>query len=284
MKIIILSTLGALILIGVGIYLVFHLSDRIKVEDKTFFRLEDRWFYGFLGYTSVTVTIFLILVLQTSLTRQTQTLESTQERFQQELSTFRDRLGDQTDRLLSQINEKAELTGSEVEVRGNLSNEREQHRRTKEELETAREDLRLTRDDLNWETMAHRAYLDSLNTQKALRASTQNRLDRERQQHTKTQESLRKTRQDLNKANERLNVQNRQVKDLKDNLKRAQENAKKAQQVADAAAKRLLQKADEHQQGLMLLQATADSLFRKSYRRPRVPEPKPEPKPKPEKN
>jgi chromosome segregation ATPase len=276
MKIVILSTLGALILIGVGVYLVFHLSDRIKVENKTFFRLEDRWFYGFLGYTSVIATIFIVLVLQTSLTRQEQTLESTQERFQEELSAFRDRLGNQTDRLMSQINEKAALTGSEVEVRGNLANEREQHRHTKGELEVAREELRISADDLNWETMAHRAYLDSLNTKKAVHASTQNRLDRETQQHTKTQETLRNTRRDLNKANERLNVQNRQVKDLKDSLKRAQENAKKAQQIADAAAKRLLQKADEHQQGLILLQATADSLFKKSYKHPRVPEPVPQ--------
>ena len=271
MKIIILSTLSAMILIGVGVYLVFHFSDRIKIENKTFFRLEDRWFYGFLGYTSMTVTIFMILVLQTSLPRQEQTLAVTQDHFQQELTVFREKLSDQTDKLMSQINEKAELTGSEVEVRGKLANEIDQHQRTQQELETTKEQLRLTQDDLNWETMAHRAYLDSLNTEKSLHASTQSRLKRETDQHSKNRDELRKTRQSLNKANERLDVQTKQVKDLKSDLKNAQNNAKKALDNAQLAAKRLLQKSDEQQQALITVQATLDSLFLKEFKRFRMP-------------
>ncbi len=267
MKILILSTLGALILLGVGVYIVFYISERDKIEGKSFFRLENRWLYGFLGYTSVIVITFLVLILQTSLTRQEQTLENTQARFQQELTAFRERLGDQTDRLMSQINEKAELTGSEVEVRGKLSNEIAQHQRTEKELASAREQLRFTQSDLNRETLAHRAYLDSLNTERSLHASTQNRLRREEEQHAKSRETLRNTQQKLDRANERLNVQKRQITELRNDLKHAQDNANSARQMAS----RLLQQSGDHQRALLILQATVDSLFLKEFKRPRVP-------------
>ncbi len=266
MKILILSTLGALILLGVGVYIVFYISERDKIEGKSFFRLENRWLYGFLGYASVIVITFLILILQTSLTRQEQTLENTQARFQQELTAFRERLGDQTDRLMSQINEKAELTGSEVEVRGKLSNEIAHHHRTRKELAAAREQLRLTQSDLNRETLAHRAYLDSLNTEKSLHASTQNRLRREEAQHAKNRETLRNTQQKLDRANERLNVQKRQITELRNDLKHAQDNVNSAHQTAS----RLLQQSSDHQRALTILQATVDSLFLKEFKRPRV--------------
>ncbi len=269
MKIIILSTLGALILIGVGVYIVFHVSERVKTEDKSFFRIEARWLYGFLGYASVTVTIFLILVLQTSLTRQGQTLENTQARFQQELAAFRTRLGEQTDRLMSQINEKAVLTGSEVEVRGKLSNEIAHHRRTRQERDSTREALRLTQGELKRETQARLAYRDSLHTERSLRASTQKQLADEKKQHAKSREILRNTRQNLDRANERLDTQNRQLATLRNDFKRAQDNAKNALQIAETA-KRLARRADNHQQTLMTLQATVDSLFKKEFKRPRV--------------
>ena len=89
MKILILSILGALILLGVGVYIVFYVSERDKIEGKSFFRLENRWLYGFLGYASAIIITFLVLILQTSLTRQEKTLENTQARFQQELTAFR---------------------------------------------------------------------------------------------------------------------------------------------------------------------------------------------------
>ena len=267
MKIIILSTLGTLILLGVGLYIVLQVSERVKSEDKSFFRLESHWLYGFLGYASVIVITFLILILQTSLTRQEQTLENTQARFQQELTAFRERLGEQTDRLLSQINEKAILTGSEVEIRGKLSNEIAHHQRTRKERDAAREQLRLTQSDLNRETLAHRAYLDSLNTERSLHASTQNRLKREEAQHAKNRETLRNTQQKLDRANERLNVQNRQIEALRSDLKRAQDNADNARQIAS----RLLQQSGDHQRALLILQATVDSLFLKEFKRPRVP-------------
>ena len=267
MKILILSTLGALILLGVGVYIVFQLSERDKIEGKSFFRLESRWLYGFLGYASVIVITFLVLILQTSLTRQEQTLENTQARFQQELTAFRERLGEQTDRLMSQINEKAILTGSEVEVRGKLSNEIAHHQRTRTELAATREQLRLTKSDLDRETLAHRAYLDSLNTEKSLHASTQNRLEREEAQHAKSRETLRNTRQKLDRANERIDVQKRQITVLRSDLQRAQDNANSAQQTAS----RLLQQSDNQQRALITLQATVDSLFLKEFKRPRVP-------------
>ncbi len=267
MKILIISTLGALILLGAGVYIVFQLSERDQIEGKSFFRLESRWLYGFLSYASVIVITFLVLILQTSLTRQEQTLENTQARFQQELTAFRERLGDQTDRLMSQINEKAILTGSEVEVRGKLSNEIAHHQRTRTELAATREQLRLTQSDLNREILAHHAYLDSLNTEKSLHASTQNRLKREETQHAKSRETLRTTRQQLDRANERLNVQNRQIKALRSDLKNAQDNANNARQMTS----RLLQQSGDHQRALITLQATVDSLFLKEFKRPRVP-------------
>ena len=176
MKIIILSTIGALILLGVGVYIVFQVSERVQTEDKSFFRIEARWLYGFLVYASVTVTIFLILVLQTSLTRQTRTLENTQARFQRELTAFRTRLGDQTDRLMSQIDEKAELTGSEIEMRGKLSNEIAHHQRTRQERDATRADLQTTQGELKRETRAHYAYRDSLNTERSLHATVRKQL------------------------------------------------------------------------------------------------------------
>lgn len=270
MKIIILATLGALVLLAVGIYIVWNFSERIKIENRTYFRLEGRWLYGFLGYASVIVTIFLILVLQTSLTQQEKILINTQTRFQDEMSAFRNKLGEQTDKLYNQLNEKAELTGSEIEVRGKLKNEIDHHKRTQEELQ-------ITKDMLN-KTQAlfqstYRAYTDSLNTERTLHAATQNRLDRETRVHADTRSDLNKNRQNLAKAEERLSLQDRQLKDLNKLLDDAQANAKRAQQIADQAAKRLLQKADEHQQDIMLLQATTDTLFKKIMKHPRVPEP-----------
>lgn len=269
MKIIILSTIGALILIGVGVYIVFQVSERVKMDDKSLFRIEARWLYGFLAYASVTVTIFLILVLQTSLTRQEQTLENTQARFQQELTAFRTRLGDQTDRLMSQINEKAELTGSEVEMRGKLSDEIAHHRRTRQERDAARAELRTTQGELEREVQARHAYRDSLNTERSLHAAAQQQLADEKKQHAKNRDTLRDTRRSLDRANERLETQNRQLAALRNDFKRAQDNAKNALQIAETA-KRLLRQSNAQQRALTTLQATADSLFLKEFKRPRV--------------
>ncbi|MFT5366551.1 MAG: hypothetical protein ACI8V2_001498 [Candidatus Latescibacterota bacterium] len=272
MKIIILATLSALILLGVGVYIIWNFSERIKIEKRTYFRLEDRWFYGFLGYTSLTVTIFLILVLQTSLTQQEKILFNTQTRFQDEMSAFRDRLSEQTDKLYSQLNEKAELTGSEIEVRGKLRNEMDLHRRTQE-------DLHLTKNLLNQAQIlfqsTYRSYVDSLNTERALHKSTKDRLDHEARAHTDTRNAHDKTQRNLSKAEQRLSSQDSQLKDLNKLLNRAQASAKNAQEIANQAAKRLLQKADEHQQSLMLIQATADTIFQKVMKHARVPGPEP---------
>ena len=268
MKILILSTLGALILLGVGVYIVFYISERDKIEGKSFFRLENRWLYGFLAYASVIVITFLVLILQTSLTRQEQTLENTQARFQQELTAFRERLGDQTDRLMSQINEKAELTGSEVEVRGKLSNEIAQHQRTRKELDATHEQLRLTQSDLNRETLAHRAYLDSLNTERSLHASTQNRLKREEAQHDQKP-------RDIAKHPTKTRPRQRTTKRTKSpdyrTEKRSQTRAGQRRHSARQIASRLLQQSGDQQRALMILQATVDSLFLKEFKRPRVP-------------
>ena len=141
------------------------------------------------------------------------------------------------------------------------------HQRTRKERDAAREQLRLTQSDLNRETLAHRACLDSLNTERSLHASTQNRLRREEAQNAKNRETLRNTQQKLDRANEQLNVQNRQIKALRSDLKRAQDNADNARQTAS----RLLQQSDDHQRALLILQATVDSLFLKEFKRPRVP-------------
>ena len=270
MKIIILSTIGALILLGVGVYIVFQVSERIQAEDKSFFRIEARWLYGFLVYASVTVTIFLILVLQTSLTRQTRTLENTQARFQRELTAFRTRLGDQTDRLMSQIDEKAELTGSEIEMRGKLSNEIAHHQRTRQERDATRADLKTTQGELKRETRAHYAYRDSLNTERSLHATVRKQLADEQNQHAKNRDILRNTRQNLDRANERLDTQNRQLATLRNDFKRAQDTADNALKIAETA-KRLLRQSNAQQRALTTLQATADSLFLKEFKRPREP-------------
>ena len=274
MKIIILATLGATVLLGVGVYIIWNFSERIKIEKRTYFRLEDRWFYGFLGYTSVTVIIFLIVVLQTSLTQQEKILINTQTRFQDEMSAFRDRLSEQTDKLYGQLNEKAELTGSEIEIRGKLRNEMDQHRRTQEDLTDTRA---LLVDAQALFQSTYRSYVDSLSTERALHSATRNRFDRETLGHAKTRSERAENQKDLNKAEERLRLQNGQLKELNRLLDKAQANARRANEIADQAAKRLLQKSDEHQQGLMLIQATADTIFEKVMKHPRVAEPEPAP-------
>ena len=268
MRIIILATLGALVLLGIGLYILLHLKSTRRGEGPTI-QLDVRWLYGYLGYTCVIAATVIVLIMQTWLTQQEQTLQNTQERFQQELSAFRDRLGDQTERLMSQITEKAQLTGSEVEVRGKLQNEIDHHKRTQQELANARDLMRQIQTVLDRETAAHRAYLDSLNTERSLHASAQNRLEREMRLHGETQNQLRDTRQNLSQAQERVKIQDRQLKELNDMLERAQANAKKALENAETAAIRLLQKSDDHQQSLMIIQAATDSIYKRILRRPR---------------
>lgn len=279
MKIIILSTLGALVLLGIGIYILLHLKSTKKYDAKAQgdgiklgqydITLDIRWLYGYLGYTCVIAATVIVLIMQTWLTQQERTLQNTQERFQQELGAFRDRLGDQTEKLMSQINEKAQLTGSEVEVRGKLQNEIDHHKRTQKELADARDLMRQIQTTLDREKAAHRAYLDSLNTERALHASAQNRLDREMRLHGEAQTQLRDTRQNLAQSQERVKVQDRQLKELNGMLEKAQANAKKALENAEMAAIRLMQKSDEHQQSLMTIQAATDSIYKRVLRRAR---------------
>lgn len=269
MKLIILSSLGALILLGVGTYILLHFSDKIKLEERLYLRLEAKWLYGFLGYTCVISAIFIVLVLQTSLTQQEKSLQNTQERFQNELREFRERLSDQTEKLFSQVNEKAELTGSEVEVRGKLKNEIDHHNRTRQELTDAQVLLRQIQNTLNTEIAAHRAYLDSLNTERAVHAATKTRLDRETQLHSETQDKLQNARQNLAQSQERLKVQENQLKELSTLLERAQINERKALENAELAGKQLLQKANDQQQNLKLIQTATDSIYKKVMKRPR---------------
>ena len=248
-------------------YIIWSFSERIKIESRTYFRLEDKWFYGFLAYTSITVTIFLVLVLQTSLTQQERILVNTQARFQDEMSAFRDRLSEQTDKLYGQLNEKAELTGSEIEIRGKLRNEMEQHQRTQEELFDTKNLLGKA------ESLFHatyRSYVDSLNTERALHAATRNRLDRESSLHATTRAEFDKNRTTLSKAEVRLQLQDRQLTDLNKLLDVAQANAKSAQQIADQAAQ---YPDDERYQDL--IQTTADTIFKKVMKHSRLPESEP---------
>ncbi|MCZ6633599.1 MAG: hypothetical protein O7G87_09355 [bacterium] len=275
MKIILLSIIGALILLWGAIYALFIAADREKFtfakREGEFLKLRKEYFWALGAYLTILTSILIYLVLQTSLTRQEHALNNTQDRFYKQMDDLRENFGQQTEKLMGQLEEKAKLTGSELEVREKLRSEIDQHKRSRQELADARSHLQITQQELLKESDAHRNYLDQFNTEKALHKKTRDLFANLEKRHNKTQSDLRNTRRDLNKTREQSNQRKQQRDKLENTLKKAQENVKRAL----ANNKRLFQEANKHQEGLTLLQATADSIFKKVLKRPRVPEPEP---------
>ncbi len=267
MKLILLTIIGALILLWGAILAIFKWIDP----------LEKKHLLGFGGYISVVAGILIYLVIQTSMTRQEAALTNTRARLHQELDNFQEKLGEVQVRVMQQLQEKAELTESEWKVRSDLQTERAEHARTREEFAGAQTQLMDTQTELIREADAHRAYIDSLNTERALHHSTRSRLGREEEKHGETRRELRTTRGSLEKARERLAVQKTDIDRLRGDLKRADSRARKALKNAETAQKQLMQKNAAQQKALDLLQASVDSIYRKVLKRPRVPPP---PKPK----
>ncbi len=226
--------------------------------------IEQKHLLGYAGYVSVVAGVLIYLVVHTSLVQQEAALDKTRGRLNQELENFREKLGEVQVRVMSQLEEKAELTQSEWQVRGELQTERAEHVLARQELAAAAAELLR-------ETEAHRAYLDSLNTERGVHRGTRRQFEQEVQKHEKTQVALRSTRQSLSKAEERLSVQKGQIASYKKDLKQAESRARQAQENAKEAQVQLMQRAINQQSSLGVLQAAVDSIYGKVLKRPRLP-------------
>ena len=254
MNVVLLTVAGALILVWGAVAAIM----------KWVHPIEHKHFLGYAGYVSVVSGVLIYLVVHTSLVQQEAALEKTRSRLNQELENFRDKLGEVQVRVMSQLEEKAELTQSEWQVRGDLQAERAEHA-------LARQELAATAAELLREAEAHRAYLDSLNTERSVHRETRGRLEQEARKHEETQGALRSTRGSLSKAEERLSVQKDQISGYEKDLKQAESRTRQALENAREAQVQLLQRAINQHSSLQVLQAAVDSIYGKVLKRPRLP-------------
>lgn len=267
MKIILLTIIGALILLWGGIWVLLKwiaVSPQRKNETTEAKWISHKHLLGLGAYISAISGILIFLVIQTTIIQQETTRQLTQSRLSQELDAFRERLEEIQDKLMGQVEEKAELTQSEWKVRGDLQTERATHKRTQDEL-------RNTQASLVQETTAHNAYSDSLQIERTLRNSDQNKLDLEKQLHQETQENLDKIKADLIKTTERLEIQEDQILKLQNNLKETNTHLNLALNNASVVKEQLVQRNKLQQQDLDLLKASVDSIHQKVIQRFRIP-------------
>ena len=251
MKIILLTVIGALILLWGGALALIRWVDPIRKEHVLWLT----------AYTSVLSGLLIYIVIQTSMTQREAALVKTRARLNNELEMFRERLSDLTTRLMGQIAEKAELTQSEWKVRGDLQTERRQHARTRQELAGARARLADTQAELTKETAAHSAYLDSLNTERSLHGATRTRLRREGRRRAETGRTLDATRENLAKVRERLTLRESETARLRARLERSERS------LSDLKLAR--SELREQTGALEILQAALDSVYLKVLQRPR---------------
>ena len=251
MKIILLTVIGALILLWAGVLALLKWVHPILKRHVLWLGV----------YASVLSGLLIYLVIQTSITQQDAALVKTRARLNHELETFREKLNDLTNRLMGQIVEKAELTESEWKIRGDLQTERSQHTRAREELVGARDQLIDTQSELIKEAASHRAYLDSLNTERALHRATRVSLQKEEQKKTDARYNLDSTREELARVRERLTLKESEIERLRVDLKRTTQSLNNLK----------LARGEMRQQteALGLLQASLDSIFLKVLKRPR---------------
>lgn len=249
--------------------------------------IEEKHILALGGYVSIISAALIYLVLQTSLTQQEKALESTQTRLNQELNVFRDKLGLQTERIMAQLNEKAELTQSEMEIRGHLQTERAEHSRTRDELAKTQKQLQNTQTQRDKEVAAHQAYLDSLNTERALHTTTRKQLEEEKQNlsvakrdlqtaqsnlqqaqqnHQQTQQDLRQTRQELDQTRQTLTQSKEQLAAKTATADNLQTQLQQAKSSVESALK---QELSQQQNTLNTLQTAVDSIYTKVLNKPR---------------
>lgn len=249
--------------------------------------IEEKHILALGGYVSIISAALIYLVLQTSLTQQEKALESTQTRLNQELNVFRDKLGLQTERIMAQLNEKAELTQSEMEIRGHLQTERAEHSRTRDELAKTQKQLQNTQTQRDKEATAHQAYLDSLNTERALHTTTRKQLEEEKQNlsvakrdlqtaqsnlqqaqqnHQQTQQDLRQTRQELDQTRQTLTQTKEQLAAKTATADNLQTQLQQAKSSVESALK---QELSQQQNTLNTLQTAVDSIYTKVLNKPR---------------
>tara|TARA_B100001123_G_scaffold449903_1_gene617396 strand:- start:1343 stop:2143 length:801 start_codon:yes stop_codon:yes gene_type:complete len=263
MNVILMTIGGALILIwGVVLALLKWVQP-----------LENKHLIGFGGYVSVVSGLFIFLVLQTSSTQQEAALQDTRERLDKSVENFREKLNEQTQKLFGQVAEKADLTKTEWQVRGDLQTEKAQHVRTRKELANVRNDLRDTQAELIKEAAAHNAYVDSMNTARALHQSTQMRLSQESQDLQMIQSQLGTTQSMLSKTKEELVNRKADLKRANTQLQKERERSKAALKNTYTAQDLLMKRLVLQSASMETIQASIDSIFRKVLKHHRVPVP-----------
>lgn len=257
--------------------------------------LEHKHLLGLGGFVSLVSAALIYIVLQTSLIQQEKALEQTQNRLNQELNTFRKRLEEQSDRIFSQTNEKLEYTQSELEIRAKLDTERDDHNRTRKTLLETQQILQNTQTQHTQEAAAHKAYLDSLNTERATHAATRTQLEGEKQNlsiaqrdlqttlinvqqaqqnHQQTQEDLRQTRQVFDQTQQtlaqtkaQLAAKTTEIEHLQTQIKETEIRLQQAKTSVESALK---QELARQQNTLNFLQTAVDSIYEKLLKKPRV--------------
>ena len=124
MKIILLTIIGALILLWGGIWVLLKwiaVSTQRKNETTVAKWISHKHLLGLGAYISAISGILIFLVIQTTIIQQETTRQLTQSRLSQELDAFRERLEEIQDKLMGKVEEKAELTQSEWKVRGDFN-------------------------------------------------------------------------------------------------------------------------------------------------------------------
>jgi chromosome segregation ATPase len=263
MDIILMTVGGALILIWGAILALI----------KWVQPLQNKHLLSFGGYVSVVSGVLIFLVIQTSTTQQEAALQVTRERLDKSVENFRDKLSEQTAKLFGQVAEKADLTKTEWQVRGDLQTEKTEHARTRKELGQARVGLRDTQTELIKEAAAHNAYVDSMNTARALNQSTLMQLNQEKQELQMIQAQLGTTQATLSKTREALANRKADLKRMNSELRTEKEKSKAAIKNNSAAQDRLMKKLVLQSASMETIQASIDSIFRKVLKHHRIPVP-----------
>ena len=271
MNVILLSTVGALILVGAGVNMLLYLSEKSREEETTYLRLKALYVYLFSGYTGVIAALCMVLILFTAEEQQAVNVQKTYTLFENTFDYFRTKQEDLNLQLMDIINEKIELTGSELEMRRKLEEEKKYHRLTRQDRENTAQRLKEREDQVNYEISVPHGYMDSFHTEKPLHATTWAALQQEKDAHTRTQQQLTDelavTRQERDRLKGEIGIfiqqiatLDQQVQSLNKSLTQAQSNTESALKRAEQA-ETVLAMVEKHQENLSLIKTATDSLL-----------------------
>ena len=277
---ILFTILGALILLWGGILAIIKWiaakPDTVGEAAETTRWIEKNHLLGLGGYITVVCGVLIYLVLHTAIAQQATALKNTRNRLNSTVDLFRDKLGELTEKLMGEVAKKADFTMEKGELLDELHTERSQHRRTNGILADVRSKLAATEAEREREAAAHGAYVDSMNTARALHRATSDRLGEEEDGHWRTRQQLGAARDSLSKTRRTVNMQEADIARLRKSLGEAQARTKQALKNEEKLLKNIagqLKALPVHQEALGTLQASVDSIYRKVLKRHRIPLP-----------